>query len=186
LKVNIVAIVGSPRANSNTAYLTDLALEEASKLGVGSEKFVLTQYRINPCLGHDECRQWTSCYFSDDVELIVPKLYEADGIILASPVYYYNVTSQMKAFIDRNVFYRRHGWRLKEKCAGVIVIATRAGLQAAADALTRFIKLSGSGSINEVMQVDGFAEMAGEIASNAPVVEEARKLGRKMAEALMR
>jgi len=182
--VNVVAIVGSPRPNSNTAHLTDLALEEASKLGVGTEKFVITQYRINPCLGHDECSQWTSCYFSDDVESIVSKLYEADGIIIASPVYYYNVTSQLKAFIDRNVFYRRHGWRLKAKAAGVIVIANQAGCQAATDALTHFIKLSSSVPADEVMHVDGLAGKAEEIVSNALVLEEARKLGRKMAEAL--
>ena len=183
--MNIVAIVGSPRVNGNTSYLTDQALEEARRLGVETEKIVLTQYQINPCQGHDECRNFASCLQEDDTELIVRKLYEADGIILASPVYYYNITAQLKAFIDRNRFYRRHNWRLKARSAGIIVVATTAGVEDATNALINFIRLSSNIAPEKVIQVYGFAETAGEIRSNTTIVEQAHKLGRNIAEELL-
>ena len=184
--MNIVAIVGSPRANGNTSYLTEQALEEARRLGVETEKIVLTQYQINPCQGHDECRNFASCLQQDDTELIVRKLYEADGIILASPVYYYNVTAQLKAFIDRNRFYRRHKWRMEARCAGLIVVAGTAGIEDTTNALIRFITLASNIAAEEVIQVHGFARTAGEIKSNSAILEQAGKLGRNIAEELLK
>ena len=53
--MKLLAIVGSPRLEGNTNYLVDQALEEASKLGAEVAKLVLSQYKLNPCLGHDDC-----------------------------------------------------------------------------------------------------------------------------------
>lgn len=182
--MNIVAIVGSPRANGNTSYLTDQALEEARKLGVETTKIILTQYQINPCQGHDECQNFASCQQEDDVASIAPKLYAADGIILASPVYFYNVTAQLKAFIDRTVFYRRHKQKMKARCAGIIVVARNAGIEDTANTLIRFITLSSNIAAEKVIQVHGLAGAEGEIKSNTAIAEQARGLGRKIAEEL--
>jgi multimeric flavodoxin WrbA len=51
--LKLLAIVGSPRLKGNTNYLVDQALEEAEKLGAQTEKITLSQYKVNPCLGHD-------------------------------------------------------------------------------------------------------------------------------------
>lgn len=183
--MKIVAIVGSPRANGNTNYLTEQALEEAGKLGIDTTKFILTQYKINPCQGHDECRELASCLQKDDTEFIMRQLYDADGIILATPVYYYNVTAQLKAFIDRHIFYRRHKWQMKARCAGLIAVARGAGIEDANDALIRYLKLCSSIPPDKVLKVSGLAATAGEIKNNSAVVEQARKLGRDMAQALL-
>ena len=55
---------------------------------------------MNPCLGHDECASFESCLQKDDADWILNRCSEADGIILATPVYWYNVSAQMKAFMD--------------------------------------------------------------------------------------
>ena len=106
--MKILAIVGSPRPKGNSNYLVDQALEEASKLAVDTEKIVLSQYEVNPCLGHDDCASFESCLQKDDAGWIFDRFREADGVILATPVYYYNVSAQMKAFIDRNYFLYTH------------------------------------------------------------------------------
>ena len=183
--MKIVAIVGSPRANSNTGYLTDLALEEARKLGIETAKFVITDYKINPCVGHDECWDFTECPQKDDTESIIRSLYDADGIILACPVYYFNVTAQLKAFIDRNVFYRRHKWRMKARCAGLITVARNAGNEDTINALTRYITISSSITPEKIRQVTGIAKLAGEIKGNTAVMEQARRLGKEMASELL-
>ena len=183
--MKIVALVGSPRANGNTSYLTDQALVEASKLGIETEKIVLTQYQVSPCQGHDECQDFASCPQKDDTESIVQKLYEADGVIFASPVYFLNVTAQLKAFIDRNRFYRRHNWRIRAKCVGTIVVAGSSGVEDATGALVRFVKASSNIPAEQVLRVYGLARTQWEIKGNAAVVEEARRLGRRMAEELL-
>ena len=183
--MNIVAVVGSPRLSGNTNYLTDQALEETVKLGLETTKFNVTQYQINPCQGHDECQIFNSCPQQDDAELVLQKLFEADGVILASPVYYYNVTAQLKALIDRSRFYRRHKKRMNARCLGIIIVAHGGGIEATATALLNFIRLSSNVPPEKVMQVHGLARTEGEIKSNMAVVEEARRLGRNMAKELL-
>jgi multimeric flavodoxin WrbA len=106
--LKILAIVGSPRLNGNTNYLVDQALEEASKLGAQNEKIMLSKYVVNPCLGHADCASFDSCQQKDDASWILGRFCEADGVFLATPVYWYNVSSQMKAFIDRYYFLYKH------------------------------------------------------------------------------
>jgi len=120
---------------------------------------------------------------SQTVTFITAK--DAAGIILASPVYYYNITAQLKAFIDRNRFYRRHNWRLKARSAGIIVVATTAGVEDATNALINFIRLSSNIAPEKIIQVYGFAETAGEIKSNTTIVEQACRLGRNITEELL-
>lgn len=182
--MKIVAITGSPRLEGNTAYLTDQALEAAGRAGADTLKIDLVRYRVNPCQGHDECNNFTACPQADDAGFIMSELYAADGVILASPVYYYTVSAQLKALIDRNSFYRRHKWRMKAQCAGIIVVAQRAGTEDTANTLKHFLALSSRIPAEAVEVVSGYAFKAGEIKSNHEVVEQARRLGSNMARRL--
>ena len=71
--MNILAICGSPRPNGNSSFLTDQALEEAAANGCEVEKIMLCQHKINPCLGHDPCRSYSSCKIDDDLSAILDK-----------------------------------------------------------------------------------------------------------------
>ena len=71
--MKIMAIVGSPRLDGNTNYLVDQALAEAEKLGAETEKIVISQYRVSPCLGHDNCASRESCTQKDDAGWIIER-----------------------------------------------------------------------------------------------------------------
>ena len=87
----ILAVVGSPRLDGNTNYLVDQALREATKLGARTEKIIVSENRLSPCLAHINCRELDSCAQQDDGTWLLDKFCEANGVILATPVYYYDV-----------------------------------------------------------------------------------------------
>jgi multimeric flavodoxin WrbA len=182
--MKILAIVGSPRPKGNTSYLVDQALKEAAAHGLETEKIILTQHQINPCQGHDNCASFSTCKQQDDAPWILDKFSSAEGIILGSPVYYYNMTAQMKAFVDRNYFLYRHGIPYKTVCAGLIVIGGGAGLEQTVRALRRFVKLSADIPDDRIITLTGYASKPGEVKNDSALVEEARKLGSHMAEIL--
>ena len=182
--MKILAIVGSPRPKGNTSYLVDQALQEAAARGFETEKIILTEYRVNPCDGHENCASFSACKHDDDVPMILDKFINADGIILGSPVYYYNMTAQMKAFVDRNYFLYTHGIPPKMFCAGLIIIGGGAGLEDAFTALRRFVRLSTDIPDDRIVMLMGYASKPGEVKSDQSLIEEARKLGGRMAEIL--
>jgi multimeric flavodoxin WrbA len=123
--VKIVGIVGSTRSGGNTEILTRIALEEAKNEGVDTELISLAGKKIEPCDGCRTCSKTGKCHFSDDFTQIYAKMVEADGIILASPVYYGAASPQITSLISR--FYSARGKPLRNKVGGPIVVARRAG-----------------------------------------------------------
>lgn len=182
--MKILAIVGSPRSAGNTSYLIDEALGEASGRGLETEKILLGDYRVGPCLGHENCASFPACRQEDDAPWILEKFREAEGIILGSPVYYYNMTAQMKAFVDRNYFLFRHDIRLNAQCAGLVVVAGGGGIDQTVRALRRFVKLSTGMPDEKIATLTGYASGPGQAKGDLPLVEEARRLGAQMAEML--
>ncbi len=182
--MKILAIVGSPRPGGNTSYLVDVALQEAARHGLETEKIVLSKYKVNPCQGHDNCTSYKSCKQEDDVPWMLEKFCTADGILLGSPVYYYNMTAQMKAFIDRNYFLYRHDISPKMACAGLIVIGGSAGLEHTVRAMRRFVKLSANLPDDRIVIMSGCASKVGEAKKDSGLIDEARKLGSRMAQIL--
>ena len=182
--MKLLAIVGSPTLKSTTNYLVDQALEESVKPGAQTEKLVLSQYKVNPCLGHDDCASFDSCLQKDDTARILDKFCEADGVILATPVYYYNVSAQIKAFIDRNYFLYKHDQKSQARAVGIIVVAEIEGIEDTLHTLKQFIDESFNVKEDRIFIVCGYANKLGEAKDNFHLVEEARKLGRQMVESL--
>ncbi|MFC1918872.1 flavodoxin family protein [Chloroflexota bacterium] len=179
-----MAIVGSPRLKGNTDYLVDKALEEAAGLGADTEKIVLGQYEVRPCLGHENCASFDSCRQKDDVSWILDEFYQADGVVLATPVYYYNVTAQMKAFIDRNYFLHKRNKKSRAKALGIIVVAEIVGIEDTLHTLKQFAGEAFNVEDNRKFIVSGYANKIGDAEKNLPLVKEAQKLGRQMVESL--
>lgn len=176
--MKLFAIVGSARLNGNTNYLVDVALAEASKLGAEVEKVVLSQHRVDPCLGHVDCASLEYCRQLDDGDWILEKFCAADGVILATPVYYYNVTAWMKAFIDRNYFLYKKGIRSGARAVGLIVVAEVEGIEDTLHTLEQFVGESFHVTENRVFVACGCASSPGEVKANAALVDAARDLGR--------
>jgi len=182
--MKLLAITGSPRLKGNTNYLVEQALGEAAKLGAQTEKIILSQYKVNPCLGHADCASFESCLQKDDAGWIIDKFCEADGVILATPVYWYNVSAQMKAFIDRNYFIYKKDRKPGGRVVGLIVVGEQVGIEDTLYTLNQFVDWSFNIKENARFVVSGYANRPGEAKDNLPLVEEARKLGRQMVESL--
>jgi len=123
--VKVVGIVGSTRRGGNTEILTQKALEVIQKKGIETELIRLAGKRIAPCDGCRSCIKTRKCHIKDDFDSVFVKMKEADGIILATPVYYGAATPQIVSLISR--FYSTKNKPLKRKVSGPIVIARRAG-----------------------------------------------------------
>jgi multimeric flavodoxin WrbA len=182
--LKLLAIVGSPRLKGNTNYLVEQSLEEAAKLGAKTEKIILSQYAVSPCLGHDNCASYDTCRQKDDTGWILDKLCEADGVIIATPVYYFNVSAQMKTFIDRNYFLYRHGRKSQARTVGIIVVGASEGIEDTLYTLRQFTDETFEVNEDKIFTVWGYADRLGEAKDNFPLVEEARKLGRRMVASL--
>lgn len=117
--------------HGNTTYL----LQELQSL-VGGEIIYLADYQISPCTGCWACVQNGQCIIKDEMTAsISPRLLAADIIVLASPVFFNNVTAQMKLFIDRTWPLRG---QLKNKPGGAIVVGRRYGSESAITAINAF------------------------------------------------
>lgn len=108
--VKVLGIMGSPRKQSNTDILLDSALEGAKEAGAEVEKVLVSKLKISPCLEIYACRKDGNCAIKDDMQMLYEKLLEADHIIFASPIFFYSITSQAKALVDRcqALWVRRH------------------------------------------------------------------------------
>jgi multimeric flavodoxin WrbA len=110
MSMRVLGIMGSPRRQSNTEILLDKALEGASKAGAEVEKVPISNLNISPCLEIYACFKDGNCSIKDDMQTLYDKLVEADHIVFASPIFFYGVTGQAKAVIDRcqALWARRH------------------------------------------------------------------------------
>ena len=179
----VVAVVGSPRATGNTSYLVDVALDELARRGVAVEKITLGEHRILPCEGHDDCADFGACPLNDEAGPILDRVYAADGLIFATPVYYENVSGQMKLFIDRNCFNNYHEVWLRARAVGLIAVAESTGLDDAIDGLRRYVSLACDKKIKP-LSVSGLAYREGDAAENAALVAEVRDMAQAIAAAL--
>ncbi len=97
----IVIISTSPRANGNSNALADEFARGAKQAGHEVEKISLIGKSLQFCIGCLACQKTRKCVIKDDVADILPKLSTCDVIVFATPIYYYEMSGQMKTFIDR-------------------------------------------------------------------------------------
>lgn len=99
--MKILGINGSPRIGGNADILLDKALEGARSVGAETEKIILNTLKITPCQECEKLKDDGSCIVEDDMQGLYRKILDADGIIVASPVFFGSVTAQTKIMIDR-------------------------------------------------------------------------------------
>jgi multimeric flavodoxin WrbA len=97
----ITAIYGSPRRSGNTATLLKKAIEGARDCGADVEEIVLRDLKISPCLEIYGCLQAGECAIKDDFQMVRDKILHAQGLMLASPVFFYTVSAHTKMLMDR-------------------------------------------------------------------------------------
>lgn len=99
--MKVLGIMGGHRRGGNTETLLEEALKGARSQGAETEKVVLLNLRIGPCVNCDDCRENGVCPLKDDMASLYPRLREADRLILSAPVYFRSLPAVSKMMIDR-------------------------------------------------------------------------------------
>ncbi len=101
----ILGLVGSARKGGNTDLLVSEVLKGAENEGATAEKIYLSDLDFKGCIGCEGCQKTRKCVLKDDMQGIYAKLEAADGWVLGSPTYFYNVSALTKMFLDRLYAY---------------------------------------------------------------------------------
>ena len=130
--MKVVAFNGSPRVNGNTSDSLKLVLAELEKEGIETELVQLGGRKVFGCLACGKCSELKNnrCVRKDDeMNTFIQKMEEADGIIIGSPTYFSNVSTEVKALIDRCGYVSKSngGTMLRGKVGASVVSARRAG-----------------------------------------------------------
>lgn len=144
--MKVVAFNGSPRKEGNTAALIKHALEELEKDGIETEVVQVGGKRIHGCTACGKCYEKMDKKCINDKDIInecIEKMLEADGIILASPTYFADLTPELKALIDRAGFVAKaNNEMFKHKVGAAIVAVRRAGSIHVFDSINHFFTIS--------------------------------------------
>ena len=171
--MKIVGIMGSPRRQGNTEILLDIALEEAQKNGALISKICLKDKTIGPCIGCLECTETGKCVIQDDMEEIYQEMIGSEGIIWASPVYFWSMSSQTKTVMDRTYALTFPKLQLANKVGGLIVVAANRGCMSAANIFNMYF------NYNHMFFAEfayGYAFEKGEIRKNPLTISIAKEM----------
>jgi multimeric flavodoxin WrbA len=144
--MKVVAFSGSARRDGNTAILVRRVFAELEREGIETELVQLAGERVRGCIACYQCwqRQDGSCAVNDDcVNECIDKMKRADGIILASPTYFADVTTEIKALVDRaGMTAKANGDMLRRKVGAAVIAVRRGGAIHAFDSLNHFFLIS--------------------------------------------
>lgn len=98
---NILIVLGGGRARGNTAQLAEAFADGARAAGHHVETISLLKHEVKGCLGCNACRYGRPCVQKDDFAQMIPKIKEADLVVFASPLYFWTISSRLKAFMER-------------------------------------------------------------------------------------
>ncbi|MBW6508620.1 MAG: flavodoxin family protein [Desulfuromonadales bacterium] len=182
--MKVIAINGSPRPQGNTNLLLKTVCEPLEAAGISTEIIQLSGTNLRGCTACMKCVENKNrrCIIdSDPLNDILQKIYPADGVVLGSPTYFADVTTEMKAFIDRSGFVcRANGHLLRRKVAAGVVAVRRAGSMHALQTLQNYFL------INEMI-VPGssywniaYGRAPGEVANDTEGMDTMTRLGENM------
>ncbi len=194
--MKVLGVVGSRRKKGNTAALVQEALKAMEAEGIETELIYLGDYDIKGCRGCEGCKDTFKCVIKDDMQKLYPLILESDAVVLGSPTYFYNVSADMKAFLDRcysfEVFSEddRSVWMgINEALGGKYAVAiavceqhTEDDMGFAAEAMSKSLESLGYRVI-DVVKILGLFKM-GEAAKNNEVLAQAKRAGEKLAKTL--
>ena len=139
--MKVLMLNGSPRVNGNTAVALREMEAVFAREGIETETVQVGQRDIRGCIACGKCGQLVKCVFADIVNELAPKFQAADGLVVASPVYYASANPTLVALLDR-LFYST-GFDKTMKVGASVVCARRGGCSATFDELNKFFTISG-------------------------------------------
>jgi multimeric flavodoxin WrbA len=180
--MKVIGIVGSPRKNGNTELLTKHTLKAISEEGLDTELIRLAGLKIKPCTACMACKEQEICSIKDDLFPIYLKMKEADGIILASPVYYGSATALIKALMERAGYIAHwNGETFHGKVGGPLVVARRSGRNFTLAQLTLWFQILGFFIPGSTYWNVAIGREKGEVEQDEEGLETAWNFGKNMA-----
>ncbi len=182
--MKVVAFNGSPRQNGNTSILLNTVLDELRANGIETELIHIGTRNIHGCIACGKCRELgnSRCVFSDDIiNDCIGKIENADGVILGSPVYFGDMSSQMKAFIDRVGYATRAQKVLKGKICASVVAARRNGALSTFNAMNNFFTIAETIVIGSSYWNQGVGGAEGAVGEDTEGLNTMKTLGVNMA-----
>ena len=175
--MRIVVLMGSPNRNGSTSILVENFVKGATEAGHDCEVIDVCHADVHPCTGCVACGYEGQCVQKDDVEMIRAKLLASDMVVLATPLYYYGMSAQLKTVVDRFCAYNSslNSRRLK---SALLTVAWNAddwifeALEAHYKTLVRYINFDDKGMIL------GYGCGSPALTQRSRYPEEAYKLGR--------
>ena len=189
--MKVLGVLGSPRVGGNSDILLDRALAGAKEAGAEVEKIILCQKNISGCLNCEKCNQTGICVLKDDMPEIHKKILESEALIHSVPVYFWSMTAQMKAYLDRWCAFFDAEWRwhkayypkMKGKKIGLITVCGDPDVSIADPIVYSFKTTADFTKLTWLGTVRASATAKGEIAKNEKTKEEAYQLGKKAVKA---
>lgn len=187
--MKVLGIMGSPRVSGNSDVLLDDALAGAERAGARVEKIILDKKKISGCKDCKKCNETGLCVIKDDMPGIHKKIVEADAIIHSVPVYFWSMTAQMKAYLDRwcALFDAEWKWqkqyypKMKGKPIGLITVCGDPDVRTADPIVHSFRSTVDMTKMSWLGAVMASASEKGEISMDETARKKARELGEKAA-----
>jgi multimeric flavodoxin WrbA len=180
--MKVVAFNGSPRKDGNTTILINHVFRELEKEGVETELVQLSGKKIHGCIACYKCfeNKDQRCAVKDDIaNECIEKMIKAEGIILGSPVYFTDVTAEMKALIDRAGFVSMaNGGMYKNKVGATVVAVRRSGAIHTHDTMNHFFL---AGQMIIIGRGIGVGRDKGEVEKDEEGMQAVKALGQRMA-----
>jgi multimeric flavodoxin WrbA len=184
-----LGIMGSPRVGGNSDILLDEALAGAKDAGAEVEKIILDKMKISGCKDCKKCNETGTCGIKDDMPEIQKKILDANAIIHSVPVYFWSMTSQMKAYLDRWCVFFDAEWRwqkvyypkMKGKRIGLITVCGDPNVHTADPIVHSFKSTVEMTKMHWLGAVMASAADKGDIVKNEIAIQEAFELGKKAA-----
>ncbi|MCE5275632.1 MAG: flavodoxin family protein [Syntrophaceae bacterium] len=183
--MKVVAFNGSARKDGNTAILVRKVFEELEKEGIATELVQLAGKKIRGCTACYKCGENSDrrcAVRNDTVNECIEKMCEADGIILASPTYFSDVTTEMKALIDRaGMVAKRNDNMFRRKIGAAVVAVRRGGAIHTFDTMNHFFFISEMVVPGSCYWNVGIGREAGQVAEDEEGLATMKVLGENMA-----
>ncbi len=139
--MKVLMLNGSPRPNGNTAAALQEMEAAFRRQGIEVETIVVGNKAVRGCIACGSCRSTQKCVFDDIVNEIAPKFQEADGLVVASPVYYASANATLIAVLDR--LFHSTFFDKRMKVGASVTIARRGGCSATFDELNKYFTICG-------------------------------------------
>ncbi|MBR0407777.1 MAG: flavodoxin family protein [Clostridia bacterium] len=176
--MKVLLINGSPKAKGCTHTALALAAEVLNAEGIETEEIHVGNKAVRGCIGCGRCRDLGQCVFNDVVNDTAPKLEEANGIIVGTPVYYGNPNGTVLSFMQR-LFYSTH-CDLHMKVGASVVSCRRGGNSATFESMNQFFGISGMPTVPSTYWNDVHGYRAEDVMADVEGVETIRNMATNM------